>query len=140
MNLELLWPLVITSIIAILGWFTAHLLSSNRERAAKRREMRVHYLLDAWRRLENASNRYKNSRSADLESAIADIQLLGSDRQISLAHKFVENFVENKHALLDELLNDLRFDLRKELRLPTASKKIKHLRIITDSENNPNKN
>ena len=139
MNLELLWPLLITSIIAIAGWFIAHLLSSNRERAAKRHEMRVHYLLDAWRRLENASNRYDNSQSAELESAIADIQLLGSDRQISLANEFAKSFAENKHAQLDELLNDLRFSLRKELRLPTASKKIMYLRITSDSENNPKK-
>lgn len=72
-----------------------------------------------------------------LESAIADIQLFGSDRQISLAHKFAGNFVKNKHALLDEFLNGLRCDLRKELRLPATPEKIKHLRIIPGSENNP---
>jgi len=96
--------------------------------------MRVQYLLDAWRSLANATNRKDNSRSNELESAIEDIQLLGTDKQIKLAIRFAEEFARNNKADLDELLNDLRSDLRKELKLEIAANRIKHLRIASDSD------
>jgi len=139
MNLDLLLPLLATAVVAIVGWFVAHRLSSNRNRDAKRREMRIEYLIGAWRRLENVANRTDNSRIDDLESAIADIQLFGSIRQIRLTHEFMENFAKNNNALLDELLDDLRSDLRNELQLEPSSKKIKHLRIISNPDTHTKK-
>ena len=131
-NFELLLTLITTVLVAVAGWFIAHLFSSNRERDSKRREIRVQYLLDAWRRLENAVHREDNSYfRKDLETAIADIQLLGTNKQIELALIFAETFANNRGADLDELLNDLRDDLRSELLLEITTKKIKHLRVGT---------
>ena len=134
MNFELLVTLLITVVVAALGWFVVNHLSSKREREAKRREMIVQYLLEAWRRLENASNRNDNSYSKSLESVIADIQLLGTKKQVELAQHFAEEFAQHREAGLDSLLNDLRSDLRKELKLEIASIRTKHLRIINDSD------
>ncbi len=139
MNMDLLIPLLITSAVAIIGWFIVHSLSSNRDRANKRRDLRVQYLIEAWRRLENASNRSDKLRSSDLEAAIADIQLFGSPRQIELAQKFTEDFANTRSAGLDELLEDLRQDLRKELRLETVPKSMKYLRIISNFDQNRKK-
>jgi len=139
MDINLLLPLLITAIFAIVGWFVAHYLSSNRERARKRHDLRVQYLIEAWRRLENASNRHDDSRYDDLERAIADIQLFGSREQIELAQRFAEDFVKNGSASLDELLEDLRQDLRKELRLESVPKNIKYLRIISSVEHSSKK-
>ena len=45
-----------------------------------------------------------------IESAIADIQFLGTPRQIELARKFATEYATNKRADLEELLSDLRND------------------------------
>lgn len=133
MNIDLLIPLLVTSTVVIIGWFAVHFLLANRDHANKRHDTRVQYLMEAWRRLESASNRSDDSRSGDLEAAIADIQLFGNPRQIELAQKFVGDFADTGRANLDELLNDLRQDLRKELRLETVPKNMKYLRIIPNS-------
>ncbi len=133
MDINLLLPLLITAVVAIIGWFVAHYLSSNRERTRKRHDLRVQYLIEAWRRLENASNRKDSSWYGDLEKAIADIQLFGSRRQVESAQRFAEEFARFRGASLDELLEDLRRDLRKELRLEIVPPNIKYLRINSNS-------
>lgn len=133
MNSQLLLPLLTTAIVAVAGWFIAHRLSEDRDREAKRRELRFEYLIDVWRRLENLSSRTDDSRNMDLESAVADIQLFGTNRPIELAYQFMEDFVKKGHADLDDLLDDLRQDLRYELKLEhSLSTKTKHLRITSD--------
>jgi hypothetical protein len=86
MNWELLVPLLITTVVAVVGWFSGHSLSASRDRANKHRDIRLEYLIEAYRRLENAGGRDLPSspeQSRDLESAIADIQLFGSLAQIT---------------------------------------------------------
>jgi len=122
---NLLIPLLITSIVTITGWFFAHRLASARDRANKLRDLRVEYLIEAWRRLEGASNRQDSLRAGDIESAIADIQLFGSLRQIELARKFVEEFAETGSSSVDKLLTDLRCDLRSSLGLPADPNEVK---------------
>ena len=43
--------------MAVIGWFAAHQFNSYRDRVTKRRELRIQYLLEAYRRLEAAANR-----------------------------------------------------------------------------------
>ena len=50
-----------------------------------------------------------------LESAVADTQLLGTPRQVELAHKFATEYATNKCADAEDLLSDLRNALRQEL-------------------------
>ena len=87
MNWSLLAPLLVTTVVAIFGWLVAHRLSAARDRANKRRDLRVQYLIDAYRKLENAGNRNTNTSdyAAALELAVADIQLFGSPDQVKLA-------------------------------------------------------
>ena len=130
MNLDLLIPLLITSIVTITGWFIVNRLLSNRDRANKRRDLIAQYLIEAWRKLENAPHRKADFPAKDLERAIADIQLFGTPRQIELACKVAEDFAKTGSADLGELLEILRKDLREELQLETVSQKIKHLRFF----------
>lgn len=130
MNFNLLIPLLITTIIAILGWIVAHRLTAKRDLANKRRELRVKYLIDAYRQLERAGNRLDpSSKWSDLESAIADIQLFGTPKQVEMAKRFADEFAKNRSASLDELLFDLRETLRAELQLEPVESQIKYLRI-----------
>jgi hypothetical protein len=87
-------------------------------------------LIDAYRRLESAGDRRDLSKySAELESALADIQLFGTPEQVEKAQGFAVDFAQNHAASLDELLFDLRETLRAELQLEPVKSRLKHLRL-----------
>jgi type VI protein secretion system component VasK len=82
--------------------------------------------------LETASNRSSDSFEADFEkfaSAVADIQLLGTPKQVKLAKTFALEFAQNGTASLDELTENLRNSLREELQLEVVSDPIVYLRL-----------
>jgi len=69
-----------------IGWKVEERQEGARDRAAKRRELKVQYLIDAYRRLEYVSNRpLTEENTPEFERAIADIQVFGSARQVGLA-------------------------------------------------------
>ncbi|MFQ3591417.1 MAG: hypothetical protein SNJ67_14115, partial [Chloracidobacterium sp.] len=72
------------ALVAVIGWFVAHHFSARRDLGNRRREQVTKYLLEAYRRLEKGSNpRDPRETWNDIESAIADIQLLlGSPEQV----------------------------------------------------------
>ncbi|MBW2740339.1 MAG: hypothetical protein JRE64_16175 [Deltaproteobacteria bacterium] len=129
-NLQILIPLIITTIVAVVGWYIAHFLSFKRDRANKRRELRIQYLIEAYRRIERAANRPKNfDNNKELESAISDIQLFGTKKQAKLAEQFAYEIAHKSNASTDELLIDLRQDLRAELDLEQLPSEITYLRL-----------
>jgi hypothetical protein len=100
--------------IAVAGW----LVSQAQARRATRRNMRIDYLLDAYRRLERASNRPLTQDVArELEAAVGDVMLLGSPEQAALATAFTARFAAERQADLQPLLLALRDSLRNELLL-----------------------
>jgi hypothetical protein len=134
MNLSLLLPLLLTTAFALVGSYVVHRMTVSRDRANKRRELRVQYLIDAYRKLEGVANRSSpvdtsDPRAAILESSVADIQLFGSASQVGKAKEFAKQFASKQPAKLDELLADLRQDLRKELDLEPVAKDVLHLRV-----------
>lgn len=137
--LALLVPLLVTTGVAILGWFVANRLSVRRDRINKRRDLRVQYLIEAYRRLENASNRnlLPEEHGRALESAIADIQLFGSPAQIELAIRFARGFAQSKNESLDNLLAELRSDLRNELALESVPGHPVVLRLVIPPKEDP---
>lgn len=119
LNVTILAPLV-----AVIGWFVAHQFNVYRDRRSKRRDMIAQYLLEAYRRLEAAANREKTDEQAyAFESAIADIQLLGSSDEISTTVTYLLAHAAGGGALIDDVLCLLRNDLRKELGLSPADGK-----------------
>jgi len=54
--------LLIPTAIAIVSWFVGSWLSVRRDRANKRRDLRVQYLIEAYRRLSTATNRKKRTQ------------------------------------------------------------------------------
>lgn len=130
MDWKLFAQLAVTLVVAVLGGWSGHHLSMRRDLAGERRKLRVSYLLEAYRRLEGAANRGDASRCRpEYESAIADIQLLGSPRQVSLARQFAIEIATKRTSSLDDLLFDLRQSLRAELELEPVSEKIIFLRF-----------
>jgi hypothetical protein len=105
-DIELLITLATTIILAVFGWYIAHYFSSKREINAKRREMIVHYLITAWRKLENAAQKDELLKS-EIESAIADIQLFGTNKQIELAHQASDRLAKEGGVNINNLLETL---------------------------------
>lgn len=134
------WGLVLPALVVIAGWGIVHKLNSARDLSIKRRDTRVQYLIEAYRRIESAAGRHLDNPQdedqvrcrRDFEDALGDIQLFGSDDHIGLATKMAESLVATKRVdadLMDELLVSLRRDLRDELELPQADDPLVHLRI-----------
>lgn len=123
--------ITISALLSVAGWFIGYLTTVRRDRLSKRRDLRTQYLLDAYRRLESAANRREpnEEHKKALESAVADIQLLGSREQVHLARQFALEFAGSGQASLDSLLEALRLELRRELNIQPPPEGITFLRI-----------
>lgn len=106
--------LVVGVLIAVGAWFANGILA----RRAVRRQMRIDYLMSAYRQLESASNRAMTvDHESAIEHAISEIQLLGTTRHVELADEFARQFASAAIADAGALLEELRATLRKELLL-----------------------
>ena len=129
------FPAIIGAVIVIAGWPVVHYFNLRRELAAEKRKLRVSYLIEAYRRIEDAGNRplKKGSKQLDnMETAIADIQLLGTPHQVLLVQNIVVEFAKNGSSSFDPILISLRRDLRKELELEEVNDTLKFLRVQFD--------
>jgi hypothetical protein len=135
-NSHPLLTLLIPTLVAVVSWFVGSWLSVKRDRANKRRDLRVQYLIEAYRRLATATERKETNAAyfADLNSAIVDVQLFGSADQIAGVQKFVKELAEHRVAQLYELLESLRDDLRQELKLERVEGSIRVLRATFDAK------
>jgi uncharacterized membrane protein YciS (DUF1049 family) len=120
-------------VTTVVGWLIVHIFDKHRDNLNKKKEIRINFLINAWRLLESASNQENNALVHNTEIAIADIQLFGSKRQIELAQKIAIDMATSKHADTLDLLKNLRADLRKELKLEAVPDNFKFLRIKKNS-------
>jgi hypothetical protein len=120
--------------VAFSGAWLAHAFAASRDRKNKRRDQRIAFLIDAYRRLEFISNRPTLDDAQAIESPIADIQLFGSPSQVAMVQSFVAEFAVKKAASLDTILAELRKDLRAELQLDRVPDKLVFLRFPPQSE------
>ncbi|MFA6282570.1 MAG: hypothetical protein WCT30_04175 [Desulfurivibrionaceae bacterium] len=122
------WKIIIPSSLIIFGWFIVNWLSSKREFNSKRREVRVQYLVEAYRSIASASNRREKTtdeQKLKIEAAIEDIQLLGNERQLQA----LDNMIVSDKNNFTEILEVLRDDLRKELELKKVTSPLKFYRM-----------
>jgi hypothetical protein len=130
MDIELA-KLLVTVIVGLGGWYVVHRLTATRDQLNKRKDLKVEYLLKAYRNLSNAANRTNpNEFGLQFEEAVSDIQLLGSPKQIELLHKALsERDSDGNHVGVNDVLEELRVDLRNELALEPISTKAKFFRF-----------
>ena len=121
-NLSMLITVIPTIIIASITWR----LEKEREHEKKRRDIRLEYLINAYKQIALGVYRIpttskfcpdvlkeKNAEmQKGIEEAIAIIQLYGSEEEIELLHKAISNDQD-----LSDVLNELRNRLRTELKL-----------------------
>jgi hypothetical protein len=131
--------LAATFVVTALGWWAAYYFSKRRDVENDRRKLRTEYLLDAYRRLQDSTHRKGNEEKywATLESAISDIQLLGTARQAKLAAQFALDMQQSNIGYLDELLLDLRNSLRHGLKLEQLSEGSRVMRFYNKEGENP---
>lgn len=130
---------LVTVVLAVLGWIVAHWFTSNRDMKNKRREIRTNYLINVYRKIDSSIEPEEYSREwcESLQEAVAEVQLFGSEEQIELAHKFSELLLSKKEVnqkILKELMQDLRSSLRSELGLKSVDSNIGHIRITKVSK------
>jgi hypothetical protein len=94
--------------------------------------MQTDFLVTAFQHLANSANRPfapGAEHLKNMESALADIQLFGSKKQVQLVEDFASEFAQANLASLDPLLNSLRQDLRKELGYEQINSNVKWVRF-----------
>src|ERR1019366_6104333 len=112
--------------VAIVGWWVVN----RQQRHAVRRDMKIDYLLNAYRQLELVTNREPTQEHGQsIEEAVADVYLLGTPKQVMLVADFAKNFAQEGGADLNNLLMDLRNSLRRELLLEADESASVSLRI-----------
>lgn len=112
--------LLLSSLTLILSAALSYVVAAKLARGQRRDEQRVIYLVDAYRRIEAASNHSDGltpDQRADLEGAVSDVFLFGSLEQQRLVAAFAKEFAANASANADDILTSLRRDLRGTLRL-----------------------
>ncbi|HUW12914.1 MAG TPA: hypothetical protein VM537_24520 [Anaerolineae bacterium] len=144
MKWQQLLPVIVGMVIAVAGWVVGYYSGSARDREAKRREIRVQYLIEAYRRLEYATDRPMLKPEDlldyghDVEKALGDIQLFGTEEQAELAKGVVASMkATGEYAETVTLLKALRADLRQELNLDPLDGPPERLRIILKPQEPP---
>ena len=122
--------MIVAVLLAVGGW----LANSELDRRAKLRDLRIEYLLKAYRAFETASERMPptDEHRRNIESAVADIQLLGTTEQARAAREFAERMQDTGGASATPLIRLLSEDLRKELLLDSVSDRPVILRFSND--------
>ncbi|MCG3678015.1 hypothetical protein L5F07_01970 [Aliarcobacter butzleri] len=112
--------IVLSVIIAVIGWIVAHYFTSKRDVSNKKREIRLNYLIEVYLILTNDLTERGNidSKKAEIiEKIISQVQLLGSKKQVELVKTLADSIGKGEIIEYDTLINSLRDDLRKELEL-----------------------
>jgi hypothetical protein len=121
--------------VALVVVALTHFFTSARDRANKRREQRISYLIGVFRALCRANNHPRLYEVADeVEQAVADIQLFGTPEQVRLVQQFATDLGTKQHAEMNPLLESLRDSLRHEIGAARAKGHIVWLRIGRDPE------
>ena len=119
MDYSIIFSILIPAVITILGWAAVHSFNLRCDTVAKRRDLRVQFLLEPYRRLEDNAGRLNALPEVKraFESAVADIQLLGTKTQIDALLSFLTQFKDDTGGGVETVLKLIRDDLRKELNL-----------------------
>lgn len=124
--------IIVTIIIAIIGWIIGHKLNSDRDQKNKQRELRIEYLINAYNTfLELGRTSDLLANSTEIEKSVNHIQLFGTPKQIELCDKFVSDITQPGcgNANHTELVIELRNFIRGELGLKIVSNELTLLKI-----------
>lgn len=123
--------IIITIALAIIGWLVANNFTTKRDVANKQRELVINHLIQTYRIITNEISHREETpeRSLKLENILTDIQLFGSNEQITLAKQLANEVAAGGVFELDPLILSLRNDLRNQLNLSKVTGNVKWLRF-----------
>lgn len=124
--------IIATALVAVLGWWVVHYLTSRRDARQKLVNLRTERLLRTYDKIERASGGMVDRETLDnLETAIADLQLLGSLEQVELAQRLARKLAGQHVGTLDisDVTKSLRDSLRRDLGLKPVKGDIITLRL-----------
>lgn len=131
-DLQALAPLL-AAVVAVGGWYVAHWLNEARDLKNKRHDFWIKFLIGAYQRLEDGCNRGSlegTDFAHGFESALRDIQLLGTNQQVELAKRMVHGIAQKvPNVSAGPLLLSLRDELRKHLGLQVLGEEPLHFRL-----------
>ena len=124
---------LLSALIVATGWIIAYRLNSRKDYTNKKREIRIQFLIEAYKAIAASANREDMSveEKKEFEAAIEQIQFLGTVRQVNLlvGGTSTRDFTP--------LLEELRKEVRKESKLDPVEEGIKHFRF-NEIETPPN--
>lgn len=123
--------IIITIILAVIGWIIGHYFTNKRAIASKRREIVTEHLINAYRILTNEVSHRKQTpeRMEKLENLLSDIQLFGSQEQVDLAKALADEAASQEFFELDPLIIVYATILRSELNLKKITGNVQWLRF-----------
>ena len=131
--------IIVTVVLAAIGWIFGHYLSAKRDTKTKKRELVTEHLLKSFEAIAAFSavvvGNVPGSRDIadNFNNAVTKIQLLGSSNQIRLVNEITEMMSERENIngeSLEFLLCDLRKELRSELNLNDVNEQINVARVV----------
>jgi len=133
MDIELT-KLLVTVLLAILGWIFAGWINSRRDTNTKRRDLVVQHLIDAYKILTQEIGRRESSIESitKFENLLSEIQLFGSKKQVELARKISNQTAQEGVSEIDPLVEEMRNSLRHELGLEAVEGNTIWLRFKDD--------
>ena len=122
--------IIVTIVLAVIGWIIAHRFTNLREIGQKRRELTTKVLIDSYNVLTNdiAQRELTDERTSKLEFTLSQIQLFGTEEQVDLVWEFIQNRVNRNEASLDPLIKSLRNSLREDLNLSRIDNNVSWIR------------
>lgn len=116
---------ILAATVAVIGWWVAYRFAVRKDLSMRRREIRVKYLIDAHRQLRDAAGLPAEQREREVESALADIHLFGSGRQIAVLQQVRGDLSGEGSAPFERLLHVLRSEIRQELGIDTEKTEVR---------------
>lgn len=138
--------IIVTVILAALGWVVAHKFTSARELRNARNTIRIAALTHCYKvfvrsgidgtllKRDDDGNIVNGATS--VEDAIALIHLHGSQTQFELANKYTKKISATDNGDSTELVNSLRDDIRAMLDEPKLSGLPHYLRVTANNSSN----
>ncbi len=131
--------LIVTVVVAALGWVAVHAFNSRRDARAKHLEVRLKILADAYTTfvrvgidgtiIGRGADGQLRDRASEVEAAIAMVHLYGTAKQSKAASEYAAECAASGKGSLQPLVELLRGDLRALLKLEQLEEAPTFLRI-----------
>ena len=115
------WAILVSTLVAIIGWYFVHYYAQERDLKNKKREITLNYLITSYRILANEilqREPHTPEAKRKLEDVLSELQLFGSLEQVIMAQELAKA-VQKESTTFDisPLINSLRESVRSELKL-----------------------